>query len=300
MRDDQYINAVLAKCEVLKETGLWSSEPKIRPAAWLENFELSERVVAAVLLDHFIYFSADAVDQMLVSGYRTLRDVLVQRYGKTEAGNVLRRAVYTAVEGETPNVTDSGKLFCRKLRQILDIDEERFLEPRIALQRLVSGSPVIFLDDFVGSGHQFLTTWKRHYSPHPPQSFAEAFHNAPIAPMYLNLVASEYGASEIQKKAPQALLVANHVFGDEYSVRTLPRNRLLPDRPDLRGSIDELLDKYHSPLRLPTYFSSFEVRKYGFHKLGFLIAFEHSTPDATVPLLWAEGPGSWTPLVRRT
>lgn len=300
MRDDQYIKAVLSKCHALKQAGLWTAEPKIRPLAWLENFAVEERPVAAVLLDHFLFFSAAMVDRMLISGYRSLRDLLVQHQGKAAALSLLRRAVFTAVEGETPNVTDSGKLFCRKLRQILDIDEERFLEPRLALQRAASGTPVVFLDDFVGSGKQFVSTWGRAYSIHSPRTFKEACATKPFPALYLNLVASGSGLAAIRKEVPEVLVVTCHVLDETYSVKRLPRSRLVPDIPDLPAQIEALLDKYHSALRLPAWFTTTELRKYGFHKLGFLVAFDHSTPDSTVPLLWAEGPGSWIPLVRRT
>jgi hypothetical protein len=300
MREDQYIEAVLTKCNALKRAGFWAAEPKIRPAAWLENFQPAERAIAAVLLDHFVFFSSTAVDKMLVSGYRALRDLLVNARGKATAVSILKRAIFTAVEGESPNVTDSGKLFCRKLRQILDIEEDRFLEPRVALQRAAAGVPIVFLDDFVGSGKQFTTTWQRLYSIHAPRSFQEAHVKTPFPVLYLNLVTSTYGLANIQAEAPSVPVVATHVLNDEYSVRKLPRSRLLPDIANLQAEIEALLEKYYSPLRVPPYFTTIETRKYGFHKLGFLVAFDHSTPDSTVPLLWAEGPGSWTPLVRRT
>jgi hypothetical protein len=299
VRDDQYVKAVLEKCDALKQSRFWSAEPKIRPLAWLENFADSEKPVAAVLLDHFVFFSMEAVDRMLLSGYRSLRDLLIARYGITKATDLLARAVFTAVEGETPNVTDSGKLFCRKLRQILDLQESRFVEPRIAVQRAASDTPVIFLDDFVGSGRQFETTWKRRYLTTIPQSFQDVHARTPFPAIYLNLVTSSYGLSNIRRIAPSVLVVANHVVDEGYSVKRLPKSRLVPDVQDIQGHIDRLLDKYHHVLRLPTYFTTTEARKYGFHRLGLLLAFDHSTPDATVPLLWAEGTSSWTPLVRR-
>ena len=37
----------------------------------------------------------------------------------------------------------------------------------------------------------------------------------------------------------------------------------------------------------------------GFHKLGLGLAFEHSTPDASLPIFYSQVNG-WAPLVRRT
>ena len=41
------------------------------------------------------------------------------------------------------------------------------------------------------------------------------------------------------------------------------------------------------------------VMEYGFHDLGLTIAFEHSVPDATLPIFWADG-SNWKPLYRRS
>lgn len=37
----------------------------------------------------------------------------------------------------------------------------------------------------------------------------------------------------------------------------------------------------------------------GFHRLGLSVAFEHGTPDANLPIFFAEEAG-WTPLVRKS
>jgi len=300
MRSDLYIEGVLRKCQVLKHAGLWAAEPKIRPTAWLHNFTAVEKPVAAVLLDHFVFFSAGAVDRMLTSGYRRLRDELIEKSDKTAALDILNRVVFTGVEGEDPNVTDSGKLFCRKLRQILGLPEDRFLEPRDVIGVAAQGTPVIFLDDFIGSGDQFIRTWTRQYQPRFPQSFAEASGADLFKAMSINLVATEYGLARIKAAAPKLALTESHKVADEYGVRKLPRTPFLPDVQDIPGGIEALLDKYATMLRVPNYMSSTQQRKYGHHELGLSLAFEHTTPDATLPLFWAEVSDKWTPLVRRS
>lgn len=300
MRPDLYVRNVLEKCASLKRAGVWANEARIRPTAWLSNFDASEQPIAAVLLDHFIFASAPAVDRMLLSGYRAMRDRMVRSFGKDVAKAILRDAVFTAVEGEDPNVTDSGNLFCRKIRQIISIHESRFLSPTEALSAASAGCPVILVDDFVGSGDQFLKTWTRHYSDGFPKSFKDAYDRRPFAVHYLTLVASSGGMANIARHAPLVEVVATYVLEGEYSVHDLPRNQLLPDLPDIPNQISNLLDKYHSRLVVPTYLESSPGRKFGYHELGFLFAFDHSTPDATIPLLWADGPDGWTPLVRRT
>jgi hypothetical protein len=300
MRPDLYIRNVLEKCGSLKRAGVWANESRIRPTAWLSNFDESEQPIAAVLLDHFVFASAAAVDRMLLSGYRAMRDRMVRCHGKDVAKAILRDAVFTAVEGEDPNVTDSGNLFCRKIRQIVSISESRFLCPSDAMTVASGGRPVIFVDDFVGSGDQFASTWTRQYLDGFPRSFKDAHDRRPFPAYYLTLVASAGGIDNISHGAPLVEVVATHVLNGEYSVHALPTSPLLPDLPDIPGQIDNLIEKYHKYLDVPPYLESSTGRKFGYHGLGFLFAFDHSTPDATIPLLWAEGPEGWTPLVRRT
>ena len=49
MRKDVYINEVLSKCRAMKACGLWTKEPKIRPRAWLDNFDEEDKEIAAIL-----------------------------------------------------------------------------------------------------------------------------------------------------------------------------------------------------------------------------------------------------------
>lgn len=300
MRPDLYIDAVLRKCDALKRSGLWAPEPKVRPRAWLANFQPDEKITAAVLLDHFVYYSAAAVDRLLHTGYQNLCDELVAKYGGHKARTLLREAIFTRVEGEDPNPTDSGNLFCRKARQILMIPEERVVEPIEALSLAADGRPVVFIDDFVGSGDQFLKTWSHEYYNKPPHSFCKLQAIRPFIPIYLSLLATNYGLSRISRDAQQVQVVATHTVATDYSVKNITRNPVTPMIPDLSEKIELLLSKYAPSLSVPRYMNALKWRTLGYHELGLLVTFDHSTPDASLPLLWADGPTGWTPLVRRT
>jgi hypothetical protein len=284
----------------MKDCGLWPAEPKVRPAAWLQNFEDDERPVAAVLLDHFVFFGGAAVDRMLLSGFRSLHDRVNQRRGRTAASNLLAAAVFTAIEGERPNLTDSGHLFCRKLRQIVGLPDARFANPEEAIEAAAQGTPVVFLDDFIGSGDQFMSTWERQYRHVQPRSFADAYATKAFDAYYLSLVATETGRDRVAQDAPMVWLQVNHVVGPVYGIASTPRTPFLPDIEDITQRIEQLLAKYESRLIVPHYLGTPESRKYGFERLGLQIAFDHSTPDATLPIFWAEAGANWTPLVRRT
>lgn len=71
----------------------------------------------------------------------------------------------TRVTGEVPNDTDSGYMFARMARQQLGLDERQIMSNREALETLLREGPrpVVFVNDFVGSGDQFISTWEREY-----------------------------------------------------------------------------------------------------------------------------------------
>jgi hypothetical protein len=186
------------------------------------------------------------------------------------------------------------------LRQLVGIPEQRFLEPAQALIAVANGGHVVFLDDFVGSGDQFLSTWTRQLLPTSPRSFAEAVALGTAKASYLTLVATGDGIDRIRQAVPAVRLVTSHCLRTESSVRRLPRYCLQPDIPDLPTRIEELLEKYAARLILPLYMTNGGRRKYGYAELGLSLAFDHSTPDASLPILWADGGSGWTPLVRRS
>jgi hypothetical protein len=300
MRSDQYVNAVLDKCTNLQDCGLWAAEPKVRPKAWLSNFTPEERPVAATLLDHFIFYSGQTVDALLAAGFRALRDSAARQHGASFRTVIENQAIFTAVEGEQPNSTDSGHLFCRKLRQIFALPDARFVSAEEAVQKAAQGIPVIFLDDFIGSGDQFVATWKRRYRPAPIHSFADAYAKSRFAAMYLSLVSTATGRRNVEKNAPMVRLELIHVLSPTFGVSAIPRNALTPDIDNIPDKISELLDKYSSRLIVPPYLSEPRLRKHGYDELGLQLAFDHSTPDATLPIFWAESGHGWTPLVRRS
>lgn len=299
VRDDVYLQAVLQKCDALKRAGLWAGESKVRPLAWLNNFADNDKIAAAVLLDHFVYFSDPVTDRLLLATFRSLRDRSRRGLGGLPP-DLVDTAVFTRVEGEKPNPTDSGNVFCRKARQVLAIPERRVLEPAEAVAAAARGTPVIFLDDFVGSGDQFCATWGRPYLPTSPRSFADVFSAQPFPAIYLCLITTQKGRDRIHVEIPSLVLDYAHLLAADDSVRSLPTSPLIPPLQDPQKAVADLLQQYSPRLSLPAYMGQDDWAQYGYQSLGTTIAFEHGVPDATVPLVWADGSNGWIPLARRS
>ncbi len=293
MRSDIAVNDVLSKCEVLKRAGLWLSEPKMRPRAWMDNFETSDRHIAARLLDRFTFYNTKLTNRLLMAAYDSIGDGMPKGPGAPDRSALLTsvpNAVWTPVQGEIPNPTDSGNLLCRLARQELGVPQASIVDNDQALASAQSGKAVIFVDDFVGSGQQFITTWQRNRNG---SSFASVNAKSPFTAIYVNLVATSAGVKNIHRIAPSVAVCATHVLEQKSTVYSNPAG--LPE-------IAAFLAKYASRLTPPeahiTKYPGFV--QFGFGKLGLMFGFEHSIPDSTLPIFWSPGNGSWEPLIERT
>lgn len=302
MRVDLYVESVLAKCEALKNNGLWAPEPRLRPAAWLANFiDDQERLIAAILLDNFIFYSDRSSDRLLAAAFNRFEDdVLLGRLASNcDSQSFMRDLVFTPVEGQDPGPTDSGKTLCRKLRDLIELPESAFFDPDKALRQVrATGCPLVFVDDFLGSGEQLIDTWERPYLGTPPQSFKEAYAVRAFDVFCLASVATNTAITNIRAAAAGIKIVATHVLDDTYSVRALAAPQVEPPISDFQSALRAFLAHYGSQLYLDAFLMVDDRPLFGFHELGLLFAFEHGVPDGTVPLLWAKGPGSWIRLVK--
>jgi hypothetical protein len=177
-------------------------------------------------------------------------------------------------------------------RQVLGIPEDRILEPDKALEALLSRKgPVVFLDDFVGSGQQFVKTWQRkvHLNGNAPMSFemlASVLRDTQF--FYCPLVCTTYGRDEILKQCPMLNLYPAHFLGEEYSAFSL-NSLIWPEA--LQVSATQFIQTASRRAGIDQW--------QGFRRLGLTVAFEHSVPDATLPLLYWNSNG-WKPLIERT
>lgn len=295
---DTFINTVLEQCAALKSAGVWLPEPTIRPRAWLENFEEQERLAAAALLDHFVFFSDRLADLLFEASFdalgRTFWQAAVEPKTTTAQFRALLGEAYiTRVEGEKPNPTDSGYLYCRKVRQLMRVNEDRIVDPAKALEHALSGAPVIFVDDFVGSGDQMLKTWTRSYGP---SSFADVHRQRPFPATYLCMVSTEHGIRMVESNSPVRVFAA-HVLGPRFSLPGFTYSPQLPS--DIAQRVNQLLIKYAPLLELDQYMRQDDFPVFGYKRLSVAVGFQHSVPDATLPLFWARGGRDWTPLVER-
>jgi len=289
---------LLAKCEYFVDAHIWPLRHKLDPERWLSNFTAAELDHALHLLNGFIYFSQDLVDQMFLSAFHSICTSLRQpgdSYLATGSqwDRFRHTALVTRVTGESPSDTDSGFHFSRMARRVLGLPEERIMSPEQVLKALLDGGPrdVVFVDDFVGSGSQFLATWRRKYSfaGEPDQSFAAV--DAIVRGsryFYCPILCTMQGRERLERCCPQVVLTPAHFLGERYSPLS-PRSYIWPARL-LQTARDFIMNA-----SARAGITNWE----GFAGLGLAVAFEHCVPDATLPLFYWNQNG-WKPLVERT
>jgi len=299
LRNDVVVNDVLDKCRALKQSGLWIPEPKLRPSAWMSNFESEDKEVAAFLLDKFTFYSDLITNRLLVSSFHSIGDGLSKGPATpscAELTEALSSAVVTPLNGERPNPTDSGYLMCRKARQVLDFPQGRIKDPIEAVKHAQNGGTVIFVDDFVGSGDQFLDTWEREYNELGNISFSKIYASSPFCAIYITLITTDFGLDKIHTKVPHVAVCAAHIITEKSTIRGIAQ-----DKPDISANLESFLRKYVERLSPQEDYiaRNKEYCVFGYKRRGLLFGFEHSIPDATLPIFWSIGDDSWEPLIER-
>jgi hypothetical protein len=294
---------VVAKSRYFVDVQLWPTSPELDTRGWLSNFEEAEIEHAVNLLNAFSFLNDHITDELFRSAVHGLSATTSKNSPSFMAAqgswrDFMSSLIVTYVEGEAPNPTDSGYTFARKARQLLLLDEERqIFHPNDALSAALANRhrPVLFVDDFVGSGNQMIDTWERRYDlvGGATMSFSQLQQSRGGGFYYCPLVCTTYGASRIRSLCTGLHLHPAHEL-DEKDSLTHSDSTLWPD--NLKATSQDFL--YRASERAGIV-ASYSYGWKGFHDLGLAIAFKHSVPDATLPLYFWEQNG-WHPLVRRT
>ena len=293
---------VISKCNFFVDVQVWPLHPTLNPELWLSNFEDSEIEFAVHLLNTFLYFSDLLINQLFLSAFQLLSNkirksgdslLITQAEWRVFVDNV----VVTPVTGENPNIADSGYKFARKARQQLGIKEDQLVNQEECLQLIVNtgARPVVFVDDFVGSGNQFIETWERKVKLNDGtlMTFKDISCTRGSQFYYCPLLCTEYGYSRLQKRCPEVIINPAHILSEKYSAL---REDFWPER--LRKSAIDFLIAASRRAGIPDNGGGVNDWR-GFHKLGLAVAIGDSVPDATLPLFyWIKN--GWKPLIKRS
>lgn len=289
---------VVSKCDYFAEVQVWPLRMKLDPHAWLANFQEDEMEYALHLLNFFVYFSPQLVNHLFIAAFRGLSNYILDPRSKSAATlenewrEFCENVLITGVTGEEPNETDSGKTFARKAKQLLSVEEDRILSnDNVLLELTRRPCDLVFVDDFVGSGNQFIETWVR-LSSIAQTSFREQAQRGTHRLFYIPLVTTKYGHSRIVAACGSVSILPAHMISSSYSVFYLGDRTFWP--PELVAGATDFIRNASKRAGIDT---TFNDNWMGFHELGLALAFEDSIPDATIPIFTWDKNG-WNPLIR--
>lgn len=276
---------------------IWPAQPiEIDPTGWLGNFDDEDVDVAVALLESFVFFN-DAMTKTLLESALASLAAQDNFSGDPEMwASFLRRTLISFPTGEDPSPTDSGYIFARMARQHFGFAENQIVDPPTAVKRIEESQsplPIIFVDDVVGSGDQLISTWRREY-PNRNRAYVSledqwndgAIESAHVVAPIVTWMAK----ARLAEDFPYFKIGKAHLLTREYSA-TNENTVLVPE--ELRGDLLAVISKYADRI------NKTPEEALGHGRLALNIAFEHSFPDLSLPMLWAESE-DWKPLRRRS
>jgi hypothetical protein len=270
----------------------------------MSNFDDAERPFAARLLEGFTFFSNELVTAMFRTVFKNLSQVVLRNRSNylaaaNEWASFVDSVIVVRVAGQVTSEADSGYIFTRLSRDVLGIAEERLMSPRIALESLRKQphQNVVFVDDFVGTGEQFVEMWERVHQLSDSwasfKSLALTSGAESIGFYYVPLICAELGRSHIAEKCPQVKLLPAHLLVPSYSA--LAADSVIW-REDMAVTGPKFIERASDRAGLRDLDGN-EGCWRGYRRLGLALSFEHGAPDATLPIFTVAN-GNWKPLIK--
>ncbi|MYM29029.1 hypothetical protein GTP58_11930 [Duganella sp. CY15W] len=289
--------------QYLVQVGLWPPKRIFDPVGWMGNFDDEEIKYALRLLEGFTYFAPDLMAQMFKTAFLSLSQIIVtdkSSYSNAQKqwSEFVESVLIVRVTGESPNDSDSGYIYSRLARTKLGIPEERIVSHEEAcyiIARDSSPHNIVFVDDFVGSGSQFIETWTRTNNI---IGYAGSFEvisklNVKAKFYYCPVICTEEGKKNIKESCPNVIVVPAHFYSSRHSA--LSSDSVIW-RDDMRITGPEFVRKASARAGLPD-LDGEQGCWQGFQKLGLAIGFNEYAPDATLPIFTTTKNG-WKPLIR--
>jgi hypothetical protein len=294
----QFFEEVTQRFRLLIRKGVLSKIDEIVLDNWLSNFISSEdRYLAARILDGLIFRSVpmlySSIDQLLqcvlpsqlrqwdAYGAKSIEEFLASLKTGDPSHPVRFVAIDRSFANEEPG--KSGDIVIRHLRQHGKVSRKLTCSADSIAALPESVKVLVFIDDIVGSGKQFNKFAKFHCLDE---------HAARFRSLYCPMMAYDDGVATIKRTypwitvSPIELLSERHRF---FYADPQKANTWAVDKANVLTDVREHVSSMAAAADIPP------ATKYS---LELLVAFDHSTPNNTLPLLWAHS-DKWHPLLTR-
>ena len=291
----------IEKCNFFRSSQAWPVTAKIDYNGWINNFSDDEKEIAAIILDFFVFFTDNMIDELVNAAVCQASYAIKKKIAGWNYGNLYTDCWYSYMPG-TYRASESGHIFPRKLNKRLDIPTSLIIDHHDLRTKVASATDpmvVIMVDDFVGSGEQCIDLWNRHREGPPgtyPQTFGEICREKRHTVIYAPLVANQQGYKRIVQQCDGLSITPVHILGDEYNIF----NRKCPcwrgDDMLYQQGVNLMIRK-SKELGISMCYKD-EVSVKGYWGQGLALAFYDSVPDA-IPAIFYWDKNNWKPLVHR-
>jgi hypothetical protein len=292
-RDERlFIDGTKARAQKLIRCKAWEGVDQARLESWLNQFEAREKqLLGACLLDNFIFRSKAQVEALLKAALCSPALLPASATWDNEFIAALRKKsdpgvrLAPVIRLDQPP-TKSGCYILRRLAKSLRVQDEWMLWPQSLVDMPGTVHTVVLVDDFCGSGQQFADFVER-------TEFDKVMHARPNCRIvYLTVAAHSAGIKHVQDKYRRIEFVAGEVLTPEHGFfggERLSRIKVDGIEDRLRADYDTIADEVGL---------GGSAGRYGYDGQGLTYAFDHGTPNNTLPIYWYAG-RDWTPLVNR-
>jgi hypothetical protein len=294
-RDERlFIDGTKARAQKLISCGAWEGIDSGRLDSWFNQFVSRQKdLLGACLLDNFIFRGKGQVEALLKAAMCS-PDMLtpaakwdsevVDALGNRRVDPGIRLAPVIRLD-QPP--TKSGTYVLRRLAKSLRIQDKWMLWLQSLAEMPDSVHTVVLVDDFCGSGKQFSdfvtqTRLENVMLERPECRF-----------VYLTVAAHSCGIKKVQDEFARVEFIAGEILTPLHSF--FGGERLARIKVD---GIEEQLKADYDSIAREVNLGGAKIGPYGFEDQGLTYAFDHGTPNNTLPIYWYTSE-NWTPLVNR-
>jgi hypothetical protein len=243
-----------------------------RIITWLENFEKEDHQKAFELLFFLEYIPANEIQLRFNELITQLNQQL------PEQSQVIFYPIC-----EYAKSGDLMMYFVKKTPVFSARNIDSIATRDLGKNKLIKGSVLVLVDDFIGTGKSFIKSFKKDIEPWL------ALNSGKVRRIYLcSIVSMAAGKRRISIKKPlvrQLTQVRNRALIKKKSPFLAVKPKDIRDMADKYTS--HVTESMHGPL-IP----------YGYGKSQSLVAFNHGTPNNTLPMIWTDQ--KWKPIFPRT
>lgn len=281
-----YIEQVVDRCQKLIRIGIWDGIQESRLVGWLGCLRNCDAdLLGAYLLDNLAFRSRDQYASLLDSVFyeRPLsfqaKDIHLLDVLKRKPSDIPDIKIRVApVIGHTAPPTKSGPYILRLAQRRYRIHNDWLAWPH-ALGKMSGLSNIFFVDDFCGTGNQFI----EFLAEIDIQQILKA--NPGVRITYLVTTVHNDGLLRIQREHTDV----NIVWGERlHSINSVLSSEAFA-RYRVSGFSDLIERQYQAALKYTGLPTKGRISD-GFGSLGLAYGFSHATPNNTLPIFWMSTP----------